>query len=228
MRLLAKLSHISKSYPQGKDSYCVIKDLNLEINEGDFLAIQGKSGSGKTTLLNIIGLLDGDYDGNYALYDNESHALVQTKHQKDRTLSRLRNQTLGFIFQHFHLIDPMTCLDNVLLPLAFLQNIPYKKRDFVEEAHHLLAQMDVDDKAPAYPPQLSGGQKQRVAIARALLLSPKIILCDEPTGALDSETSHDIIACFKRICHEKKTAFVIVTHDDEIARACQKIIRMPS
>ena len=220
---VARLHHIHKSYISGDTTLHVLKDFSIDIHEGDFLAIQGRSGSGKTTLLNILGLLDTDFTGKYEIISQNTNELVDTSSLKDKDLSRLRNCTLGFVFQHFNLIDQMTCLENVCLPSAFS---PHHPDNITQTARDLMKQLNVDDKCDVFPHQLSGGQKQRVAIARALVLNPKIVLCDEPTGALDSQTGHEIMNCFRQRCVQNKTAFVIVTHDNTVAESCDRIINL--
>ena len=223
-QLIAQLTHISKVYVSGENRLEVLKDFSLDISTGDFIAIQGKSGSGKTTLLNILGLLDSDYSGEYRIF-SPNRGLVSTRSLKDSELSRLRNEVLGFVFQHFNLLEHLTCLENTMLPASF--SIQQRDTDACRhEAMKLLEQFGVADKANNHPSQLSGGQKQRVAIARAMLLKPRMVLCDEPTGALDSQNSQEIIQCFKTQCSQNGTAFVIVTHDDDVARECRCIVRM--
>ena len=223
-QLIAQLTHISKVYVSGENRLEVLKDFSLEISSGDFVAIQGKSGSGKTTLLNILGLLDSDYSGDYRIF-SPNRGMVSTRTLKDSDLSRLRNEVLGFVFQHFNLLEHLTCLENTILPASFSKrhqdNAEYRRK-----AMQLLEQFNVADKADNHPSQLSGGQKQRVAIARAMLMNPRMILCDEPTGALDAQTSQEIIQVFRSQCTQSGTAFVIVTHDDDVASQCQRIIRM--
>ena len=222
---IARLGHISKYYLSGGSRLDVLKDFSIEIAPGDFVAIQGRSGSGKTTLLNILGLLDSDYTGSYEIYSPARKAIVSARNLGDRELSLLRNEAIGFVFQHFNLLEHLTCLENTMLPASFSAT----HKDTVkirEDAMKLLKQFGVADKSDAHPSQLSGGQKQRVAIARAMLLRPRMILCDEPTGALDARTSREIITCFRQECDQCGTAFVIVTHDDTVANACRRIIRM--
>ena len=222
--LIAQLSKISKTYVSGENRLDVLKDFSLDIMRGELLAIQGKSGSGKTTLLNILGLLDSDYSGEYCIFSPE-RGLVSTRSLKDAELSRLRNEALGFVFQHFNLLEHLTCLENTMLPASF--SVHHRDTDACRrKAIKLLEQFGVADKADNHPSQLSGGQKQRVAIARAMLLEPRMILCDEPTGALDAQNSREIIQCFKTQCEQSGTSFVIVTHDDDVAKSCQRIIRM--
>ncbi|MBR4985730.1 MAG: ABC transporter ATP-binding protein [Proteobacteria bacterium] len=222
MMKIAHLENIYKSYKNGDTESVVLKDFALDIEEGDLIAIQGRSGSGKTTLLNIIGLMDSEYEGKYELYSPKDEKMICPKTLRDSEISRLRNEMLGFVFQHFNLLEHMTCLENVCLPASFSRNPP---KDVEHDAKALLKRFDILDKCDAFPTQLSGGQKQRVAIARALLLKPRLILCDEPTGALDADTSREIMACFKDLCREDHLSFVIVTHDPNVAKACDRIVR---
>lgn len=225
MNTIAKLSGLQKSYGRGTSKLDVLRDFSLDIYEGDLLAIQGKSGSGKTTLLNILGLLDTDYSGSYQICSPSTGHLIETRTLKDSELSGLRNQMFGFVFQHFNLLDHMTCLENVCLPASFSpKNEPLC--DIEKAALELLERFGVADKANDIPQHLSGGQKQRVAIARALLLKPRIILCDEPTGALDSTTSHEIMDAFRTLCLNENMAFVIVTHDQSVADNCNRIVNI--
>lgn len=225
MNTIAKISSLQKSYGRGASKLDVLRDFSLDIYESDLLAIQGKSGSGKTTLLNILGLLDTDYSGSYQICSPLSDRLIETRTLKDFELSGLRNQMFGFVFQHFNLLDHMTCLENVCLPATFSPHI-HSICDVEKTALELLTRFGVADKANAMPPQLSGGQKQRVAIARALLLKPRIILCDEPTGALDSATSREIMDAFRMLCENEKMAFVIVTHDQSVADSCKRTVNI--
>ncbi|MBO4351455.1 MAG: ABC transporter ATP-binding protein [Proteobacteria bacterium] len=225
MKVIAKLSDIAKSYGNGDSKLQVLSGFSMEIAEGDFVAIQGRSGSGKTTLLNIIGLLDSDYQGKYELFSKKQNALIDVKSLRDAELSHLRSEMLGFVFQHFNLLDHLTCLENVCLPAAF-SNQALDRETLEKRALELMQQFGVDDKRDAMPNQLSGGQKQRIAVARALLLNPGLILCDEPTGALDVETSHDMMARFREISQSRNIAFVIVTHDPSVAEACDRVIQV--
>ncbi len=225
MKAIAKLSGIAKSYGSGDSKLQVLSGFSMEIAQGDFVAIQGRSGCGKTTLLNILGLLDSDYLGKYELFSKNKNALIDVKSLCDAELSHLRSEMLGFVFQHFNLLDHLTCLENVCLPAAF-SNQSFDRETLEKRALELMKQFGVDDKRSAMPNQLSGGQKQRIAVARALLLNPMLILCDEPTGALDVDTSHDMMARFRQISQEQNIAFVIVTHDPAVAQACDRVIRV--
>lgn len=213
---MIQLTNINKSYPLGNSSLHVLKDLNLTINEGELVSIMGSSGSGKSTLLNIIGILDNYDTGDYFL-DN-----TLIKDLNEKRAAQLRNKFLGFVFQSFNLISFKNAWENVALPLYY-QGVSRKKRHTL--AHEYLEKVGLLDRAHHMPNELSGGQKQRVAIARALVTDPKVILADEPTGALDSQTSYDVMELIKSINQEGKTV-VIVTHEDDIAAKTNRIIRL--
>ena len=222
--MLLELKNIEKYYGKKPNRLHVIKNLSLTINTAEMLAITGSSGSGKTTLLNIIGNLDTQYSGTLKLRDRESGSMVDLKTLNDKKQSRLRAQSLAFIFQHFNLLPHLTVIENIILPAAFTPT----RRNYnpKEHARDLLRQMDIPEKENAMPGQLSGGQKQRVAIARALYNNPAIILCDEPTGSLDTKNTAEIIALFKKLNTESQTTFIIVTHDQNISAACKRVVRL--
>lgn len=213
---MIKLENLHKSYPIGKDKLHVLKGLNLHIKKGEFVAIMGSSGSGKSTLLNIVGLLDNHDDGNYYLNGQLIENLDETK------AAILRNKFLGFIFQSFNLINYKNALENVALPLYY-QGMGRKERN--ELAMKYLDKVGLKDRANHLPSELSGGEKQRVAIARALATNPKVVLADEPTGALDSATSHSVMELLKAINREGMTVFVI-THEEDIAEETDRIVRL--
>lgn len=213
---LIQLSNIRKSYTTGKQTLEVLKSINLNIPEGDFVSIMGSSGSGKSTLLNILGLLDHHDEGRYLLNGLEINKLSAAK------AARLRNKFLGFVFQSFHLISYKSAVENVALPLYY-QGVSRKKRNM--QAMDLLDQMGLKNWAEHLPSELSGGQKQRVAIARALITQPKVILADEPTGALDSQTSSEVMNIFKEV-NAGGITIIIVTHEDDISRMTKRIIRL--
>ena len=206
MKPLIKLENVNKIYKSGKMETHVLKNINLEIYPGEFVAIMGPSGSGKTTLMNILGLLDRPSSGKY--YLNE----VEVSFLNDNEISKLRNEYIGFVFQAFYLIPYLNVLDNVLLPMLYSS----KKLPFEKRAKELLEKLGMKDRMYFKPNQLSGGQKQRVAIARALLNDPFIILADEPTGQLDSKTSKAVMEIFKNLNKEGKT-IILVTHDPSVA-----------
>jgi putative ABC transport system ATP-binding protein len=200
----------------GKNSLHVLKGIDLKINEGELVAIMGSSGSGKSTLLNIIGMLDNYESGSYDLDSIPIKDLNETK------AAKYRNKFLGFVFQSFNLINYKTAIENVALPLYY-QGIGSKERQ--EIAHEYLKKVGLAKWAEHLPSELSGGQKQRVAIARALASQPKVLLADEPTGALDSQTSEEVMSLIKKINNEGKT-ILVVTHEHEIANMCKRIITL--
>ncbi len=213
---MIKIKNLHKSYPMGKDSLHVLKGLDLHIKEGEFVSIMGSSGSGKSTLLNIVGLLDIHDEGTYHL----NGQLIENLNEKKAAV--LRNKFLGFVFQSFNLITYKTALENVALPLYY-KGIGRKERQ--EIAMEYLDKVELKDWASHLPSELSGGQKQRVAIARALVTQPKVVLADEPTGALDSTTSSSVMELLKEINREGMTVFVI-THEEEIAAETDRIVRL--
>jgi len=211
-----KLKEIDKSYVTGSQKLEVLRGLSCNIEKGEMVAIMGSSGSGKSTLLNILGLLDGFDSGEYLL-SGESMAGLN-----ERSASKYRSKFLGFIFQSFNLISFKTALENVALPLYY-QSIPRKKRNII--AMEYLRKVGLEEWATHLPNQMSGGQKQRVAIARALVGKPKVILADEPTGALDSGTSKDVMKLLREINAEGIT-MIIVTHEHDIAALCDRTIHL--
>lgn len=213
---MIKIEKLHKSYPIGKDSLHVLKGLDLHIKEGEFVSIMGSSGSGKSTLLNIVGLLDGHDEGNYYL----NGQLIENLDEKKAAV--LRNKFLGFVFQSFNLITYKTALENVSLPLYY-QGMGRKERQKI--ALQYLDKVGIKDRADHLPSELSGGEKQRVAIARALVTNPKVVLADEPTGALDSKTSGSVMELLKEINREGMTVFVI-THEEDIAAETDRIVRL--
>lgn len=203
------LKDIHKIYQVGKISYHVLKGINLEVEEGDFLVIMGPSGGGKTTLLNIIGLLDKPTQGEYVL-DGQEVSKLSKKEQ-----AFIRNKKIGFIFQAFHLVPWATAYENVLLPLIYREG-PVTDRERLK-ALKLLERLGLKDKINLKPSELSGGEQQRVAIARALINDPKLLLADEPTGNLDSINSKEVMRIFKEL-NEEGITIILVTHDPEIAK----------
>jgi len=213
---MIKIENLHKSYPIGKDSLHVLKGIDLHIKEGEFVSIMGSSGSGKSTLLNIVGLLDTHDEGTYRLNGQVIENLDETK------AATLRNKFLGFIFQSFNLINYKTAVENVALPLYY-QGMGRKERQIV--ALQYLEKVGLKERANHLPNELSGGEKQRVAVARALATQPKVVLADEPTGALDSKTSNSVMELLKDINREGMTVFVI-THEEEIAEQTDRIVRL--
>jgi putative ABC transport system ATP-binding protein len=213
---MIEIKNLHKSYPIGKDKLHVLKGLNLHIKEGEFVSIMGSSGSGKSTLLNIVGLLDVHDEGEFYL----NKQLIEKLDEKKAAI--LRNKFLGFIFQSFNLITYKTALENVALPLYY-KGVGRKERQKI--ALEYLEKVGLKDRANHIPSELSGGEKQRVAVARALVTEPKVILADEPTGALDSVTSKSVMDLLKKINREGMTVFVI-THEEDIAAETDRIVRL--
>lgn len=209
-----KLSNITKVYKNGPLEVPVLHGIDLSIDDGEFLAIMGPSGSGKSTLMNIIGFLDTPTAGTYVLDEKEITA------ESENTLAKLRNEHIGFVFQQFHLLPKLTALQNVELPLTYAG---VSKSERMERAKEMLEKVGLGERMDHLPNQLSGGQKQRVAIARAMVNQPSIILADEPTGALDTKTSAQIMDLFTALNKEGKT-IVIVTHENEIAEYAKRIV----
>ena len=213
---MIELNSIRKAYQTGSQSLIVLKGIDCTIEEGELVAIMGSSGSGKSTLLNVLGLLDDFDEGSYVLNGQNMDGL------SEKAAARYRSDFLGFVFQSFNLISYKTALENVALPLYY-QGVPRKERQ--ARALSFLTKVGLADWAEHLPNQMSGGQKQRVAIARALIANPSVILADEPTGALDSVTSDEVMALLKEINGEGIT-IVVVTHENEIANQCDRIIRL--
>ena len=213
---MIRIRGLNKSYKMGATSLHVLKGIDLDVEEGEFVAIMGASGSGKSTLLNIIGMLDTHDTGLYELDGFKIEKLTETK------AANYRNKFLGFIFQSYNLINFKNVLENVALPLYY-QKVSRSKR--AEMAMNYLERVGLKPWAHHLPNELSGGQKQRVAIARALAAKPKLLLADEPTGALDSKTSQEVMRLIQEINDEGKT-ILMVTHEDEIAQMCKRIVRL--
>ena len=211
---MLKLKNIHKSYQQGSQEFPILKGIDLHVKEGDFLAIMGPSGSGKSTLMNIIGCLDKASAGSYHIEGTDVSDL------SDNQLSDLRNQKIGFVFQNFNLMPKLTACQNVELPLTYMK-VPKKERR--ERALEMLRLVGLEERSDFKPMELSGGQKQRVAIARALVTNPSFILGDEPTGALDTKTSVQIMELFKQFNEQGKT-IVIITHEPEVAQLCKQTV----
>ncbi|MFT5969994.1 MAG: putative ABC transport system ATP-binding protein [Flavobacteriales bacterium] len=213
---MIRLEKIEKSYKTGTSSLKVLKGIDLHIKEGEFVSIMGSSGSGKSTLLNILGILDNYDQGSFHLNGTLIKDLSETK------AAHFRNKFIGFVFQSFNLISFKNALENVALPLYY-QKVPRKTRNAI--ALEYLEKVGLKDWAHHMPNELSGGQKQRVAIARALISKPKVILADEPTGALDSKTSYEVMNMLKEI-HAQGITVVVVTHENDIAAMTERTIRL--
>ena len=213
---MIKLKNLHKSYKMGSSSLHVLKGINLNIEDGELVEIMGSSGSGKSTLLTILGMLDTADKGDYILNSIKIENLNETK------AAKYRNKFLGFIFQSFNLINYKTALENISLPLYY-QGISRKERQQI--ALDYLHRVGLKEWATHLPSELSGGQKQRVAIARAMASKPKVLLADEPTGALDTKTSCDVMDLIQKINEEGKT-ILVVTHELEIAKMCKRIVKL--
>ncbi len=212
---VATLERISKTY--GKDDLTVkaLDSINLEIYKGDYLAVMGASGSGKSTAMNIIGCLDRPSEGVYKLNG------IPVEKLSDDELAEIRNQKLGFVFQQFHLLSDATALENVILPMIYAGIEPEQR---LERGKNALKKVGLSERMNNRPNQLSGGQQQRVAIARAIINNPAILLADEPTGALDSKTTEDVLDLFDKL-HKSGITIVLVTHEDEVANRAKKIAK---
>lgn len=212
---MIELININKYYRTEEENLHVLKDINLSADAGEMIAIMGPSGSGKSTLINTLGFIDTKFEGQY-LFEGEN--LITTS---DDRLSKVRNQIVGFVFQDFSLIDNYTVYENVELPLL------YNGYGFHETKDKVMAALDkvgIADKAEKHPKQLSGGQQQRVAIARALINQPKFIIADEPTGALDTHTSAEIMKLFQELNRKEKATIFMVTHDPEVVPYCTRLV----
>jgi putative ABC transport system ATP-binding protein len=213
---LISLSGIQKRYELGEQVVYALRDINLEIQRGEYVALMGPSGSGKSTLMNIIGCLDTPTAGTYILNGKEVSSM------SDGELSHIRNMEIGFVFQTFNLLSRLTALDNVALPLVYAG---VSKKERTERAKAALNDVGLGDRMSHKPNELSGGQRQRVAVARSLINNPSILLADEPTGNLDTNTSKEIMALFDEI-HAKGNTIILVTHEEDIARYAKRIVRV--
>ena len=210
---ILKLTDICKDYQQGKEPVRVLKNINLTVHKGEYLAIMGPSGSGKTTLMNLIGCLDVPTSGTYELEGQNLEDLT------DDQLADIRNRHIGFVFQSFHLLPKMDALENVALPLLYA-GVPLKER--LQRAEEALKAVGLEERIHFLPNQLSGGQCQRVAIARAMVGKPTMLLADEPTGALDTKSGNQIMEIFRRLSEEGMT-IIMITHEQSIAECADKI-----
>ena len=214
---MIKLRNISKSY-DAETAMPVLKDANLDIRNGEFVAILGKSGSGKTTLLNIIGGLDRDFAGTANVDGHELKAM------KDKHLSQFRNRTIAFVFQTFNLLPHLSCAENVAFPAYFGGLVP--RNEISTRARDAMERVGIAHKATGYPGRLSGGERQRVAIARAIFQQPKILLADEPTGNLDSKSGMHVMDLFLDLNKSDGVTVILVTHDEQLARMADRIVRI--
>jgi putative ABC transport system ATP-binding protein len=214
---MIELMNVNKVYRQGNQQYHVLKDISLKVTTGEFLAIVGPSGSGKSTLINIIGFLDNHFDGHYQFNEQEIERLNQ------RQFASLRNQKVGFVFQNFKLITNLNVGENIALPLLYAG----KRRDEINERiEAALDKVGLTGFSSKMPKNMSGGQQQRVAIARAIVANPNFLIADEPTGALDSHNSADIMQLFTDLNRELGTTIIMVTHDDHLAQMCDRIVKI--
>lgn len=214
---MIELVDINRHFKNGDEENHILKDINININEGEFIAIMGPSGSGKSTLINILGFIDRGYEGDY-LFNGENY-----KKTSNNQLSDIRNKTVGFVFQNFKLIQNNTILENVSIPLVYAGLGSQERKQRVVDTLH---DVGLYDKENLVPNKLSGGQQQRVAIARAIINKPKFIIADEPTGALDSKTSKDIMELFMKLNKEYNTTMIMVTHDRKVADKADRIIHI--
>lgn len=213
---MIQIKDLHKSYHMGSNSLHVLKGINFDVKEGELVSIMGSSGSGKSTLLNILGMLDEADTGNYVLDD------VPIKGLNEKLAAKYRNEFLGFVFQSFNLINYKSALDNVSMPLYYKG---IKRKERTDRAMHYLEKVGLADWSHHLPSELSGGQKQRVAIARALASDPKVLLADEPTGALDTKTSYEVMELIQGINDEGKT-ILVVTHEHDIAQMTKRIVNL--
>ncbi|MEB5759237.1 ABC transporter ATP-binding protein [Mammaliicoccus sciuri] len=214
---MINLVNVNRHFKNGEETNHILKDINISIDTGEFIAIMGPSGSGKSTLINILGFIDRGYTGEY-LFDNENYQQVS-----DNKLAFIRNKTVGFVFQNFKLIQNNTIMENVSIPLLYSGMSSKERKQRVES---VLNDVGIADKKHLVPNKLSGGQQQRVAIARSIVNKPKFIIADEPTGALDSQTSKDIMDLFVRLNREQNTTMIIVTHDRKVAEQADRVIHI--
>ncbi len=214
---IVKLENVVKTYFMGKNEVHALRGISFEIQQGEFVSIMGPSGSGKSTCMNMIGCLDRPTSGIVEINGK------QTATMTEKELAALRSQTVGFVFQQYHLISSLNVIENVMLPLKY-QKIDKNERR--ERALKALNEVGLSDRASHRPHELSGGQKQRVAITRAMITNPKILLADEPTGALDSETGHQVMEMFRKINRELGTTVIIVTHDQKIGESTPRCLKI--
>ena len=214
-RVVAHLNHVNKCYGESSVKVKALDDLNLEVFQGDYLAVMGASGSGKSTAMNILGCLDRPTNGTYELNGTAVQKL------DDDSLADIRNKELGFVFQQFHLLQEVSAVENVMLPMIYACIPSFEREKRAEEA---LKRVGLENRMKNLPNQLSGGQQQRVAIARANINQPSLLLADEPTGALDSKTTEDVLNLFDQL-HNQGITIVLVTHEDNVAQRAKKIAK---
>ena len=214
---IVRLDNVVKTYSMGESEVHALRGISFEIEQGEFLSIMGPSGSGKSTCMNMIGCLDRPTSGIVEINGKETAKMTE------KELAFLRNQTVGFVFQQYHLIASMNVLENVMLPLKYQK---VEKSERVERAKQALEAVGLGERIKHRPHELSGGQKQRVAIARAMITKPKILLADEPTGALDSTTGKQVMEMFSKINQEQGTTVIIVTHDPGIGASTERCIKI--
>ncbi len=214
--IILQLQQIKKSYYLGKQELPVLKGITMDIRKNDYVALMGPSGSGKSTLMNILGCLDSPTAGKYILNGKDVSSM------EDDDLAAVRNTEIGFVFQQFNLLPRLTAAENVALPLVYAG---ISKKDRIERAEAVLKKVKLEDRMHHKPNELSGGQCQRVAIARALVNNPSIILADEPTGNLDSKTSHEIMEILTKL-HDDGNTIVLVTHEEDIASFAKRVVRL--
>ena len=212
---MIRLENINKYYQQGDSQFHVLHDINLNIDAGELVAIIGESGSGKSTLINIIGFLDDKFEGNYYYNDEPIHDYDR------KDFSKLRNENVGFVFQNFKLLRDVSVAENVALPLLYAGK---KRAEIKERVSEVLSKVGLAGYENKLPKNMSGGQQQRVSIARAIATNPKFLIADEPTGALDTQTSQEIMNLFKELNRESHTTIILVTHDPHVAEQCERVV----
>lgn len=212
---MIRLENINKYYQQGDSQFHVLHDINLNIDAGELVAIIGESGSGKSTLINIIGFLDDKFEGTYYYNDEPIHDYDR------KDFSKLRNENVGFVFQNFKLLRDVSVAENVALPLLYAGK---KRAEIKERVSEVLSKVGLASYENKLPKNMSGGQQQRVSIARAIATNPKFLIADEPTGALDTQTSQEIMNLFKELNRESHTTIILVTHDPHVAEQCERVV----
>lgn len=212
---MIRLENINKYYQQGDSQFHVLHDINLNIEAGELVAIIGESGSGKSTLINIIGFLDDKFEGTYYYNDEPIHDYDR------KDFSKLRNENVGFVFQNFKLLRDVSVAENVALPLLYASK---KRAEIKERVSEVLSKVGLAGYENKLPKNMSGGQQQRVSIARAIATNPKFLIADEPTGALDTQTSQEIMNLFKELNRESHTTIILVTHDPHVAEQCERVV----